>query len=111
MLKAKKNQDDIDGELRPLFNSETNKRIVFVTQNKFQYEESQKKTLEPADLLLYYEKAIRTPFTDSDTFVIIFTNKAISKRTQDMIIKGQITKTKKGDGNSNERITVDTSFR
>nr|CAG4714418.1 unnamed protein product [Naegleria fowleri] len=109
--KAKKNQNDIDGILCPLVNANTNKRMIFVTQNKFQYEDSQKRTLEPSNLVSYYEKAIKTAFKDSDTFVIIFTNKKVSKNTREMVIKGEITttkKAKKGVSNSKEQKTVDT---
>ncbi|KAL9653787.1 hypothetical protein ABK040_012848 [Willaertia magna] len=103
--KAKKNQNDIDGVLCPLTNAKTNKRMVFVTLNKFQYEDSHKGMIEPTDLVSYYEKAIRTSFKDSDTFVIIFTNKTVPKNTKEMIINGLITKSKKGQS----KITVDTS--
>ena len=84
LKKVKKNQDDVDGLCCSLFNS-SRKRMVFVTQNKFQNEESQKGTLEPADIVKYYQKAVKTPFKDSETFVIIFTNKKITNNTMEML--------------------------
>ncbi|KAL9656775.1 hypothetical protein ABK040_004312, partial [Willaertia magna] len=84
LKKLQKNQYDVDGVFCTLRNAITNKQILFVTQNKFQFEDSESKTLEPADLLDFYEKAVRTTFKESETFVIIFTNKTITKQTQEM---------------------------
>ncbi|KAG2374534.1 hypothetical protein C9374_010818 [Naegleria lovaniensis] len=94
LAKTKKNHKDIDGVFCPLINVNTGKRIVFVVQNKFQQEDSEKTLLSPGEIVEYYENAAKTPFENSETFVIIFTNKKISKSTRDMIEKGKITTTK-----------------
>ncbi|KAL9641712.1 hypothetical protein ABK040_007390 [Willaertia magna] len=106
LKKAKQNQDDVDGVLCTLRNASINEQILFVTQNKFQYEDSESRTLEPADLIKFYKKAVRTTFKESKTFVIIFTNKTITKKTQEMVIEGLVSKKTKKD--PQQKVTVDT---
>lgn len=76
-----------------------------MVQNKFQQEDSDS-LLSPDEIANYYENAVNTPFENSETFVLIITNKKITKTTKEMLERGKITTTKEKKVDTEKLILV-----